>query len=153
MTPTQFIKKTLVIACCLLTVSAGVSAADGFTINEKLLKAFQQTFPDATQVKWLEEPTGYQVTFMQNNILTKVEYDKEGHFVGSLRYYSEKNLPVTVIWALQKKFAGKTVWGVTEHSSETGTEYYIKLVDDTNWYTVSCDADGNMQVVEKYKKS
>lgn len=153
MTPTQLIKRTLVAACCLLTISAGAYAADGNTVNEKLLKAFEQTFPDATQVKWLEEPTGYQVTFLQSNILTKVEYDKDGHFVGSLRYYSEKNLPVTVICALQKKYADKKVWGVTEHSTEVGTEYFIKLVDDKNWYTVNSDGDGNMQLVDKYKKS
>jgi hypothetical protein len=53
---------------------------------------------------------------------------------------------------LQKKYAGKTVWGVTELSTETSTEYYVKLVDDQNWYTVRSDGDGNMQVVEKYKK-
>src|ERR1700760_3421666 len=103
MTPNYFMKRTFLAACCLLTISAGVFANDGFIISDKLLQAFQQTFPDAKQVKWLEEPNEYQVTFRQNEILTKVEYDKDAHFVSSLRYYSEKNLPVTVISQLQKK--------------------------------------------------
>jgi hypothetical protein len=153
MTTNHFIRRTLLVACCLLTVSAGVFAADDFTISEKMLQAFQQTFPDAKQVKWVEEPNGYQVSFRQSDILTKVEYDKDAHFVSSLRYYSEKNLPVTIICQLQKKYAGKNVWGVTELSTETSTEYYVKLVDDQNWYTIRSDADGNMQVVEKYRKS
>ncbi len=153
MTTNHFIRRTLLVACCLLTVSAGVFAADDFTISEKMLQAFQQTFPDAKQVKWVEEPNGYQVSFRQSDILTKVEYDKEAHFVSSLRYYTEKNLPVTIICQLQKKYAGKQVWGVTELSTETSTEYYVKLVDDQNWYTIRSDADGNMQVVEKYRKS
>jgi hypothetical protein len=152
MTTNHFIRKTLVVTCCLLTISAGVFAGRGYTISEKMLQAFQQTFPDAKQVKWVEEPNGYQVSFRQNDILTKVEYDKDAHFVSSLRYYSEKNLPVTIMCQLQKKYAGKTVWGVTELSTETSTEYYVKLVDDQNWYTVRSDGDGNMQVVEKYKK-
>ena len=152
MTPNHFFKRTLLLACCLVTVSAGVFAADSATISDKLLDAFQRTFPDAKQVKWLEEPTGYQVTFHQNDILTKVEYDRDGHFLSSLRYYSEKNLPVTVLCQLQKKYAGKKIWGVTEESTETSTDYYVKLVDDRNWYTIRCDGEGNMQVVEKYKK-
>jgi hypothetical protein len=152
MTTNHFIRRTLVVTCCLLTISAGVFAGRDFTISEKMLQAFQQTFPDAKQVKWVEEPNGYQVSFRQNDILTKVEYDKDAHFVSSLRYYSEKNLPVTIMCQLQKKYAGKTVWGVTELSTEASTEYYVKLVDDQNWYTVRSDGDGNMQMVEKYKK-
>jgi hypothetical protein len=168
MTPNHFITKTLLVAT-FVTLSAGVFANRNFTtgdnpgttagttptttISDKLLQAFKQTFPDAIQVKWVEEPTRYTVSFKQNEILTKVEYDKDGNFVSSLRYYSEKNLPVTVLCQLQKKYAGKTIFGVTELATEVSTEYYIKLVDDRNWTTVRSDADGNMQLVEKYKKA
>jgi hypothetical protein len=157
MTPNLFIRKTLLVTCCLLTLSAGVfaepNAGPNSTISEKLLQAFRQTFPEAKQVKWVEEPQGYSVSFRQNDILTKVEYDKDANFVSSLRYYTEKNLPVTVLCQLQKKYAGKTIFGVTELSTETTTDYFIKLVDDHNWYTVRSDSDGNMQLVEKYKKA
>lgn len=152
MTTNHFIRRTLLVTCCLLTISAGVFAGGEFTISDKLLQVFQQTFPDAKQVKWLEEPNGYEVTFRQNDVLTKVMYDKDAHFVNSLRYYTEKYLPVTIIYQLQKKYAGKTIWGVTEMSTETSTECFVKLVDDHNWYTVRSDSDGNMQTVEKYKK-
>jgi hypothetical protein len=152
MTSNHLIRRTLLVTCCLLTISAGVFAGGGLTISDKLLQVFQQTFPDAKEVKWVEEPAGYQVTFRQNNILTKVEYDKEAHFVTSLRYYSERNLPVSIICQLQKKYPGKTIFGVTEMSTEVSTDYYVKLVDEHNWYTVRSDGEGNMQMVEKYKK-
>ena len=136
MTTNHFIKRTLLVTCCLLTISAGVFAggivSPELTISDKLLQVFQQTFPDAKQVKWVEEPNGYQVSFRQNDILTKVVYDKDAHYVSSLRYYSEKNLPVTILCQLQKRYAGKTVWGVTEQSTESSTEYYVKMVDDRN---------------------
>ncbi|HLX66342.1 MAG TPA: hypothetical protein VKR41_05075 [Puia sp.] len=152
MTTNHFIKRTLLVACCLLTISAGVFAGPEFSVGDKLLQVFQQTFPDAKQVKWVEEPAGYEVSFRQNETLTKVVYDKDAHFVSSLRYYSEKNLPVSILCQLQKKYSGKTVWGVTEQSTESSTEYYVKLVDDRNWYTVRSDAEGNMQTIERYKK-
>jgi hypothetical protein len=164
MTTKHFIKRTALVTCCLLTISAGVfagvptgaiaatSTGPDLTVSDKLLQVFRQTFPDAKQVKWIEEPGGYEVSFRQNDILTKVLYDKDARFIGSLRYYSEKNLPITILCQLQKKYAGKTIWGVTEQSAESSTEYYVKLVDDQNWYTVKSDTEGNMQVIEKYKK-
>ncbi len=160
MTTNHFIRRTVLVTCCLLTISAGVFAgaptgvpiAPELTVSDKLLQVFQQTFPDAKQVKWMEEPGGYQVSFRQNDILTKVVYDKDARFVSSLRYYSEKNLPVTILCQLQKRYGGKTIWGVTEQSSESSTQYFVKLVDEHNWYTVQSDTEGNMQVIEKYKK-
>jgi hypothetical protein len=176
MTPNQFFRKTLLVFACLLTVAASVFADQNFTmgnnftlgtkadglatgtnpdvpISDKLLQVFSKTFPDAKQVKWVEEPDRYTVSFKQNDILTKVEYDKDGNFVSSLRYYSEKNLPVTVLCQIQKKYSGKTIFGVTETATESNTQYYIKMVDDHYWMTIRSDADGNMQVVEKYKKA
>jgi hypothetical protein len=93
------------------------------------------------------------VNFKQGDILTKVEYDKEGNFLNSLRYYTEKNLPVNILCRLQKKYADKKVFGVTEITSEASVEYYIKLEDAENWITVKSNVDGIMQVVEKYKKA
>jgi hypothetical protein len=152
MATNHFIKRTLLVTCSFLTVSAGVFANENFTISDKLLHVFRQAFPDARQVKWLEEPDGYEVSFRQNDILTKVVYDKDAQFISSLRFYTEKNLPVTIIYRLHKKYPGKTVWGVTELSTEFSTEYDVILVDDRKWYRVHSDAEGNMQTIEKYNK-
>jgi hypothetical protein len=145
--------KKLIIACCLLISTAGAFAATDLTISDKLLQAFHKTFPDAQQVKWAETEDKYLVNFKQGDILTKVEYDKDGNFLNSLRYYSEKNLPVNILCRLQKKYADKKVFGVTEVTSDNYVEYYIKLEDAQNWITVKSNADGNMQVVERYKKA
>jgi len=157
MTPRVFIQKTLFVLVCSLTLTAGAFASNGpndaFTINEKMLKSFKQTFPDAEQVKWLEQADRYTVNFKESGILTKIDYDKDGNFISSLRYYTEKNLPINILCRLQKKYADKKVFGVTEMTSDAMVEYYIKLEDDQNWITVKSNADGNMQVVEKYKKA
>ena len=153
MTPINFIRKNLLVTVCLLSLSAGVFANENFTISDKLLQAFKQTFPDAQQVKWAEQEDKYMVNFKQGDVLTKIEYDKEGNFLSSLRYYSEKNLPVSILCRLQKKYADKKVFGVTEMTTDSAVEYYIKLEDETTWITVRSNADGNMQIVEKFKKA
>ena len=153
MTPRVFIQKALFTFVCFLTLSAGAFATDGFSISEKMLQSFKQTFPDAEQVKWLEGADRYTVNFKENGILTKIDYDKDGNFISSLRYYMERNLPINILCRLQKKYADKKVFGVTEVTSDATVEYYIKLEDADNWITVKSNADGNMQVVEKYKKA
>ena len=153
MTPHHSIRKTFITALCLLVFSAGAFAAETLGISDKLLQIFKQTFPDAQQVVWAEQGDKYVVNFHQGDILTKVEYDKDGNFVNSLRYYGERNLPVTILCRLQKKFPDKTIFGVTEMATESSVEYYIKLQDATQWITVRSNIDGNLQVVEKYKKA
>ena len=153
MTPRALIQKTLFTLVCFMTLTAGAFATDGFTISEKMLNSFKKTFPDAQQVKWLEQADRYTVNFSENGVLTKIDYDKEGNFISSLRYYKEKNLPINILCRLQKKYADKKVFGVTEMTTDAAVEYYIKLEDDENWITVKSNADGNMQVIEKYKKA
>ena len=153
MTPRHLISKTFFLALCLVTISAGAFATGDYTISEKLLQTFKQTFPDAQQVVWAEQGDKYTVNFRQDDILTKVEYDKDGNFVSSLRYYTEKSLPVTILCRLQKRYPEKKIFGVTEMATENSVEYYIKLEDATTWTTVRSNIDGNMQVVEKYKKA
>lgn len=152
-TPIHFIRKSILITCCLLSLSAGVFANENFTISDKLLKAFKQTFPDALQVKWAERDDKYMVNFKQGDVLTKIEYDKDGNFLNSLRYYKEKNLPVNILCRLQKKYTYMKIFGVTELTTDSAVEYYIKLEDETSWITVRSNADGNMQVIEKNKKA
>jgi hypothetical protein len=153
MTPQRPIRKMFFMSLFLLVLSAGAFAAKETNISEKMLQTFKQTFPDAQQVVWSEQGDKYTVNFRQGEILTKVEYDKDGNFLSSLRYYSEKNLPVTILCRLQKRYSDKKIYGVTEMATDSSVEYYIKLEDETTWITVRANIDGNMQVVEKYKKA
>lgn len=157
MTPRHLIKSTFIAAFCLLTMSAGTFAATNrepdAIISDKLLQAFKHTFPDAREVRWVESPDKFTVNFRQGDILTKVEYDKDGNFLNSLRYYSETNLPVNILCRLQKKYADKSVFGVTEVTTDNSVEYFIKMQDANNWLTVHSDAEGNMRTIEKYKKA
>lgn len=143
----------LSFSLCLLALSAGVFANGKADIDGKTLQLFKQTFPNAEQVKWTEQAEKNTVNFKDDGILTKIDYDKDGNFISSVRYYTEKNLPINVLCKLQKKYGDKKVSGVTEMTTDNSVEYYIKLEDDKYWTTVKSNSDGNFQVVEKYKKA
>ena len=141
---------SLFVLVAQLNVSAGTGPA---TINEKLIKAFQTAFPLAEKVDWNEEGGHYFVHFKENSVVSEIEYDHDGNFIESERYYKDVSLiPIHLAWELHKKFPDKTVFGITETNTEAGTDYFVKLEDDKGWITVKGSAEGSCMVVEKFSK-
>jgi hypothetical protein len=151
-------KKLLAFGVCLVLLTtqtfANVGPVDPTidNVNEKVLKAFQETFPGVSEVKWQEYDSYYTVSFKQNSIQSEVRYDMEGNFLSSLRYYKEDMLPLSVLHQLKKKYAKKSVFGVTELIVGTDVAYFIKLEDEKTWLTVKADQQGNLSVYERLRK-
>lgn len=127
--------------------------SNGTTVNEKLLRSFSERFPDAEQVAWQELPETYTVNFMEHGVRSHIVFDKQGGFISSTRYYQERNLPYYLLNILKKRFTGKTIFSVTEQTTGSGVEYFVKLEDDKVWLTIQMDSEGNLAVVEKYRKA
>ena len=60
---------------------------------------------------------------------------------------------MNIICKLKERYKGKTVFGVTEMTTDSSVEYYIKLEDSKTWITVLSTVDGNMEVTEKFNKT
>ena len=140
-------KLFVILVSALLTVTAYADDP-----NEKVLKSFNETFTGAEEVKWEEFSTYYTVSFVNAGIRSKVNYDKEGTMLGSIRYYSPQMLPLNIYNKLKKENARKTLFGVTEVTFGTDVTYYVKVEDEKHWITLKVDVSGNSQVTEKYKK-
>jgi hypothetical protein len=133
-----------------LTASAKTRPAE---INQKLIRAFQEAFPKAEGVEWKDNGERYVVHFTEKAIFAMIEYDHAGNFISSVRYFSDPYaLPSLLSATLQRKYADKSVFGITEITTEEGRCYYIKLEDKKKWITVKATADGSTEVVEKIGK-
>ena len=135
-----------------LFVALGATAANPPEVTEKVLKAFEQTFVKATDVVWSELGNTYEARFKQSEIISRASYDKEGNLLRTIRYYSEEGLPINILTKLKKKFAGKSIFGVTESATGDEVEYSIVLQDEKKWYIVKSDSWGSLEVVQKYNK-
>ncbi|MEP7278973.1 MAG: hypothetical protein ABI813_10045 [Bacteroidota bacterium] len=144
-------KKSILFACVLLITASSFANANN-PVSEKALKAFKATFKDAENVVWTDAENIYTVKFVQQGVKTFVKYDEDGNFISSRRYYFADKLPLDIQCTLKKKFASKTVFGVTEYTLGDEVNYYIKLEDATTWETVKIDNARNIEVTEKYKK-
>ena len=68
--------KKLIILTCLFA-SLSVAASTPPEVNEKVLKAFNETFMKATDVVWNELQNLYEARFKQSDIITRAVYDTE----------------------------------------------------------------------------
>lgn len=150
--------KKFLIAAVTVLLSVSALANNPRNIDEKMIQSFQSNFPNATEVNWSETPHAYLVAFMDNGIRGRVIYQKDGSFIHYTRYYLEQSLPFDVHYKVKSEYSGKSIHSVVEISTITAqgktlvTEYYIKLEDDKNWTTVKYDSNGDLLVVEKYRK-
>jgi hypothetical protein len=146
-------KKVFLFACVLLI--AGSSFANTPKVSEKALKAFKATFTDAENVVWTDATDAekaYAVRFTQQGIHVFVKYDDEGNFLSSRRYYLADQLPVDIQCKLKKKFADKTIFGVTEFTVGDEVNYFVKMEDAKTWVTVKINNARDIELTEKYKK-
>lgn len=145
--------KKLIIAAVLVSSSLCSFSAVSDEIDENVLRVFRETFSDVKNATWHEDGDTYTVRFVRNDIDTRITYDKDANMVRTMRYYSEKNLPAFIRGKITKKFDGKSIFGVTESTTESGTEYHITLQDEKNWLVVVSDASGSMHVEKKFRKA
>ena len=144
-------KKLIIVSCLFAAFSA--RASNPPEVTEKVLKAFSETFMKATDVVWHEVKNFYEASFKQSEVTSRAVYDQGGNLVRTIRYYSQENLPINILTKLQKRFAGKSVYGVTELSMEDQVSYHITMQDDKNWYIIKADNWGSLELEQKYKKA
>ena len=142
-----------ILFACLFFAAITAQATVIPEVNEKILKAFKETFIYAEDVVWQEKDNVYQVNFWQGEINVRARYDQQGNLLSTIRYYYEKQLPPAIVAKIKSKYSGKTIFGVTEFSSDAEINYFLTLRDDKNWYTVKSDVYGNLQQTDKFKRA
>jgi acyl-CoA synthetase (AMP-forming)/AMP-acid ligase II len=144
-------KKLIIFTCLFAALSA--TASNPPEVSEKVLKAFNETFMKATEVVWHEVQNLYEASFKQSEVISRAIYDQDGNLLRTTRYYSQENLPINILTKLQKRFAGKSVYGITELSTDDEVSYHITMQDEKNWYIIKADNWGGLDLEKKYKKA
>ena len=144
-------KKLIILTCLFAALS--VAASNPPEVTAKVLKAFNETFMKATDVVWHETQNYYEASFKQSEIISRAIYNADGNLLRTTRYYSQENLPINILTRVQKKYTGKSVYGVTEVATEDEVSYHITLQDEKNWYIVIADNWGNLELSKKFRKA
>jgi hypothetical protein len=133
-------------------LTAFIFASPKINIASKVLDAFNRNFNNVKNIKWFTAENVYIVSFEQNDIRCRIDYDKEGNFLSSVRYYSENNLPFHILLKIKEKYKGKAIKDVTEVIKDNSILYSINVEDDENVYVVESDTEAYIHVVKKFRK-
>jgi len=121
-------------------------------ISQKVLDNFKQDFNSVKNIQWFTGENSYTVSFIQNDIRTRIDYDKEGNFLSSVRYFGEDNLPFNILLKIKEKYRGKVIKIVTEVIESDSVLYSVNVEDEQNVYVIESDSNANTHLVRKYKK-
>ncbi|MEJ7680628.1 MAG: hypothetical protein WKG06_22795 [Segetibacter sp.] len=138
------------IAACIFLSFGFINP--GINISPKVLDAFNEDFNNVKNIKWFTCENTFIVSFEQNNIHTRIDYDKNGHFLSSMRYYSENNLPFNILLKIKEKYKGKTIRIVTEVTDQDSILYSINVEDEENVYVIESNSGAFIHLVKKFKK-
>ena len=138
-------KAILYFATCILIVSSVAAMPDS-----KILKRFTETFPNAQNVKWMDDKAGYFVSFTQNGDFNKVFYNTAGSFVYSLKYCNGDDIANQYCMTLNKEFGESKILGVTEVTTQNNMVYNIKLSKENKLYNLNLLADGSITKQEVF---
>ena len=99
-------KKIMLIAVIITSITS-FAANTPAAVNEKVLKAFKETFTVAEDITWHEYDDYVQANFRQNQIQVRAMYNEDGQLLRTTRYYGESNLLPNITAKLKKKYNGK----------------------------------------------
>ena len=146
-------KRIIYLAFLLTGFVATAAPAPPDVINEKVLKAFSETFTSAQNVTWHEYEGYTQANFEVDKVQVRAQYAEDGKLLRTIRYYGEKELLPNIVVRLKKKYQGKEITGVTESTSDDDVSFVINIRDENHWYIVKTDIYGNLQQAEKFKRA
>lgn len=91
------------------------------------------------------------VHFFDNDIQTKVYYNKKGNRLAMIRYYTEDKLPNEVRHPIKATYYDFNIFLVIEVTVGNQTAYLVKIEDKTCTKTIRV-MNGEMDVIEEIEK-
>jgi hypothetical protein len=133
--------------------TANEPTTEAKNVSSKAMKNFNKAFKNVTDEKWYEMPDGYRANFTLDNIRHRLDYDKKGNWLHTIRYYDGKNLTTDVRRLVISTYLDYTITLVEEIEKPRNViSYVIHLEGQTNWINVKV-SDQEITELSKVNKS
>ena len=146
-------KKIIISFSLLLTAGlTAVFANDATTPNEQVLASFKKEFSTAQNVTWKKEDYYDKAKFLLGTSWVIAYFTPVGQLEGCTRDIFFDQLPLSVMTAIDKRFAAAEIINVREITNSDGTHYRLILEAKNKKYKVKVDSSGNINEVDKLAK-
>ena len=125
---TSFISRNSVLTSPFMAGKA--APVSGANVSASALERFSKDYKDVKDVEWVEVPNGYRVYFLQDAVLTAVDYTKKGKLYSVIRYGNHLLSPY-IKMKLEKTFDGLQIRDAIEVKiADFAARAYVVLLDD-----------------------
>lgn len=120
-------------------------------ISSKAIKEFRKKYKSISFETWDRIQDGFMAKFANNEVQYKVYYDFKGNWTGTVRTFSEEQLPKDVRRQVKSVYYDHKINFVQEITLNDHFAYLIYMEDAANWLTIRI-VDGEMDVYQELKK-
>ncbi len=117
----------LAISCSEKEIEETPETADTTSVMENVKAAFDEKYPNATDVEWKQEEEGWEVEFKVDGVEYEAEYNMEGDWLKTEHEISESELPEMIRNTLDGEYTAYAIMGVEKYDSKEGPYYEVKL--------------------------
>lgn len=140
--------------------TAGASSGSSFaheasvsTINIHAIKDFKTRFAKVSDEQWSKMDKGFCACFKKDGSITRAYYDRSGHWLASLRYAGESQLPHFIRDVVKRTYYDYTITHVDIIEVPDHVGYLVHLDDNNTLKTVRVSDEGEMEIVSDLKKA
>lgn len=120
-------KKIVLSVAFMMSLGIAAVFAGIPDVNAKVLEAFKEQFPTATEAEWSTTSDYYKADFVFNDNHVSAYYSLEGEFLATLRYISSVNLPMLLQASLKNDYSNFWISDLYEVAKYDGISYYVTI--------------------------
>jgi hypothetical protein len=145
-------KKIIMLAVVLTTITLSSFAGNVYTINKKAVSTFNKTYQYAEDVRWELRDNLYKVSFKSNGSAMFAYYNADGEQVAITRNIHSNQLPITLSNELKGYFNDSWVTELFEVSSNGETAYYATVENATHITVLKAEGTSGWSLFKKDKR-
>jgi|GEM_PF-4815557 len=120
--------------------------------NSKMYNDFSSGFPNAGNIRLSSDKKDTHISCTIDSVLTKIDYNKKGKWMYTVRYYGAERLPGYIHNIVKDGYPRYNLYGFVAEVSVPGKSAYLVMIEDeTSWKRIRI-ADGEMEAFEEYQK-
>jgi hypothetical protein len=122
------------------------------TVNEKVWKAFQNSFKDAQDAKWYKINRDFLVKFIMEDQEQNALFNKRGAMIYNITFGTEKHLPDDIRKQVRSVYTDYNITkAISVHESDR-VIWIVNLEDAKNLIVVRVE-DGELEEARNFKKT
>lgn len=107
------------------------------SISIKAIRNFKKRYKNIDDEKWHEMPDGWRATFILEDVRYRLDYDIKGNWLHTIKYYTEKKLPLEVRRLVASSYLDYNIRTVEEIEIPKGSVFYIVHLEGLNkWINI-----------------